>query len=117
VCGEVGRHLIEGISDGFVPGIFARHGHIIDGIVAVDSDAAISEMRRLARESGLFAGPSSGAHLLSSASASKESRAAVLLHCAGAGQRYWSRCQLPGRGSVRSFVQVAGTGNGRTLDR
>src|SRR5271165_4402359 len=50
--GEVGRHLIEGISDGFVPGIFARHRHIIDEIVAVDSDAAISEMRRLAREFG-----------------------------------------------------------------
>ena len=56
--------LIEGISDGFVPGIFARHGHLIDEIVAVDSDAAISEMRRLAREFGLFVGPSSGAHLL-----------------------------------------------------
>jgi len=64
MCGEVGRHLIEGISDGFVPGIFARHRHIIDEIVAVDSDAAISEMRRLAREFGLFVGPSSGAHLL-----------------------------------------------------
>ena len=64
MCGEAGRHLIEGISDGFVPGIFARHGHIIDEIVAVDSDAAISEMRRLAREFGLFVGPSSGAHLL-----------------------------------------------------
>jgi cysteine synthase len=64
MCGEIGRHLIEGISDGFVPGIFARHGHIIDEIVAVDSDAAISEMRRLAREFGLFVGPSSGAHLL-----------------------------------------------------
>ena len=64
MCGEVGRHLIEGISDGFVPGIFARHRHIIDEIVAVDSDAAIREMRRLARESGLFVGPSSGAHLL-----------------------------------------------------
>jgi cysteine synthase A len=64
MCGEVGRHLIEGISDGFVPGIFARHRHMIDEIVAVDSDAAISEMRRLAREFGLFVGPSSGAHLL-----------------------------------------------------
>src|ERR1700722_5245350 len=64
MCGEVGRHLIEGISDGFVPGIFARHGHIVDEIAAVDSDMAISEMRRLAREFGLFVGPSSGAHLL-----------------------------------------------------
>src|SRR5579859_5330566 len=64
MCGEVGRHLIEGIADGFVPGIFARHRHIIDEIVAVDSDAAIGEMRRLAREFGLFVGPSSGAHLV-----------------------------------------------------
>ena len=64
MCGEVGRHLIEGIADGFVPGIFARHRHIVDEIVAVDSDAAISEMRRLAREFGLFVGPSSGAHLV-----------------------------------------------------
>ena len=47
-----GRRLIEGISDGFVPGVFARHRRIIDEIVAVDSDAAISEMHRLARESG-----------------------------------------------------------------
>ena len=63
MCGEVGRHLIEGIADGFVPGIFARHRDVIDEIVAVDSDAAIGEMRRLAREFGMFVGPSSGAHL------------------------------------------------------
>ncbi|HEX5314769.1 MAG TPA: cysteine synthase family protein, partial [Gammaproteobacteria bacterium] len=25
LCGEIGKHQIEGISDGFVPGIFARH--------------------------------------------------------------------------------------------
>jgi cysteine synthase len=64
MCGEVGRHLIEGIADGFVPGIFARHRNLIDEIVAVDSEKAITEMRRLAREFGLFVGPSSGAHLV-----------------------------------------------------
>ena len=63
-CGEVGRHLIEGISDGFVPGIITRHRHLIDQIMAVDSTAAIAEMRRLARQHGLFAGPSSGANML-----------------------------------------------------
>jgi cysteine synthase A len=63
MCGVVGRHLIEGIADGCVPGIFARHRDVIDEIVAVDSDAAIGEMRRLAREFGMFVGPSSGAHL------------------------------------------------------
>jgi cysteine synthase A len=64
MCGEVGRHLIEGIADGFVPGIIARHRGEVDEMVAVDSDRAISEMRRLAREFGLFVGPSSGAHLI-----------------------------------------------------
>ena len=63
LCGEIGRHLIEGISDGFVPGIFKRHGRTIDGVVSVESTEAIGEMRRLAREHGLFVGPSSGAHL------------------------------------------------------
>src|SRR5438045_3919801 len=43
MCGEVGRHLIEGISDCFVLGVFARHQHLIDEVVAVDSDAAIAE--------------------------------------------------------------------------
>lgn len=63
-CGEVCRHLIEGISDGFVPGIFRRHHRLIDEVVAIPSDHAIGEMRRLARRHGLFVGPSSGAHLL-----------------------------------------------------
>jgi cysteine synthase A len=64
MCGEVGRHLIEGIADGFVPGIIARHRAAIDALVAVDSEQAILEMRRLAQEFGLFVGPSSGAHLI-----------------------------------------------------
>ncbi len=62
-CGQIGRHHIEGISDGFVPGIIARHRELLDEVVAVDSDTALAEMRRLATEHGLFVGPSSGAHL------------------------------------------------------
>ena len=64
LCGEVGKHLIEGIADGFVPGIVARHRDLIDDFVAIDSADAVAEMRRLARTHGLFVGPSSGAHLL-----------------------------------------------------
>jgi cysteine synthase len=64
LCGEVGRHLIEGISDGFVPSIVARHRHLVDEIVSVTSEDAVAEMRRLACDHGLFVGPSSGAHLL-----------------------------------------------------
>ena len=64
MCGEVGKHLIEGISDGFIPGIIDRHRDLIDNLVPVASDASIAEMRRLAREHGLFVGPSSGANLV-----------------------------------------------------
>jgi cysteine synthase len=64
MCGEVGEHLIEGISDGFVPGIFERHRRLVDTALTVDSEEAVKEMRRLARQYGLFVGPSSGANLL-----------------------------------------------------
>ncbi len=64
LCGEVGEHLIEGISDGFVPGIFSRHGSLVDQALTVESREAVEEMRRMAREYGLFVGPSSGANLI-----------------------------------------------------
>ena len=64
MCGEVGEHLIEGISDGFVPGIFKRHRRLVDTALTVDSEEAVKEMRRLAKQYGLFVGPSSGANLL-----------------------------------------------------
>src|ERR687897_2086860 len=64
LCGEVGDHLIEGIADGFVPGIFERHQTLVDTALTVDSQKAVEEMRRLARQYGLFVGPSSGANLI-----------------------------------------------------
>src|SRR5439155_6068942 len=63
LCGETGRHSIEGIADGFIPGIVARHRALIDGLMPVRSDEAVACMRRLARDHGRFVGPSSGAHL------------------------------------------------------
>src|SRR5215204_5048988 len=64
LCGEVGDHLIEGIADGFVPGIFQRHERLVDTALTVDSEEAVEEMRHLARQYGLFVGPSSGANLI-----------------------------------------------------
>ncbi len=72
LCGEIGKHLIEGISDGFVPGIIERHRGELDKLVSVDSRTAIAEMRRLAREHGIFVGPSSGAHLVAARSIRQE---------------------------------------------
>ena len=63
-CGEVQKHLIEGISDGFIPGIIERHRSEIDGFVHVHSEDSVNEMQRIARKYGIFVGPSSGAHLL-----------------------------------------------------
>ena len=90
MCGEVGRHLIEGIADGFVPGIFARHKDLIDALVPVESEAAISEMRRLAREFGIFVGPSYGAHLIAARrlrESSPELRTVITFFC-DEGEKY-----------------------------
>ena len=64
LCGEVSTHEIEGISDGFVPGIFARNAALVDATLSISSQEAVAEMRRLARDHGLLCGPSSGAHLI-----------------------------------------------------
>ncbi len=64
LCGEIDKHLIEGIADGFIPGIIENHRDELDGVIDVHSHEAIEEMRRLARVHGIFVGPSSGAHMI-----------------------------------------------------
>ncbi|MGX5672213.1 PLP-dependent cysteine synthase family protein [Thermomonas fusca] len=64
LCGEVALHKIEGISDGFIPAIYARHRELVDVTISISSEDAVAQMRALAREHGLLCGPSSGAHLL-----------------------------------------------------
>ena len=64
LCGEVALHRIEGISDGFIPAIYARHRGLVDATISISSDDAVTQMYALARERGLLCGPSSGAHLL-----------------------------------------------------
>lgn len=61
-CCLVSDHKIEGISDGFVPTIYERHKDEVDAIISIDSDEAIEEAKKLARERGIFVGPSSGAN-------------------------------------------------------
>lgn len=64
LCGEIGEHAIEGISDGFVPGIFQRNVAQVDDYLSVTTDETITAMNSLACGHGLFCGPSSGAHLV-----------------------------------------------------
>lgn len=63
-CAEVDTHKIEGIADGFVPGIIQRHRDKITDFVSVASDEAVQEMKHIARNYGILIGPSSGAHFL-----------------------------------------------------
>jgi cysteine synthase A len=90
LCGEVGEHLIEGIADGFVPGIFERHRRLVNMTLAVDSEEAVESMRRLAKQYGLFVGPSSGANLIAAkkiTAAYPELNTVVTLFC-DEGEKY-----------------------------
>lgn len=62
--GEFREHLIEGISDGFIPEIIKRHRHIIDEIIPVKGLDAVAEMKSIAKQHGMFVGPSSGANFV-----------------------------------------------------
>ena len=59
--GPWGAHRIEGIGDGFVPEVLDLD--VLDGVIQVGSDEAISIARRLAREEGIFCGISSGCNV------------------------------------------------------
>ncbi len=54
-----GPHMIQGIGAGFIPSILDLS--IIDEVIMVTNDDAITHGRRLATEEGIFAGISSGA--------------------------------------------------------
>jgi cysteine synthase A len=56
-----GNHRIPGIGVGFIPTVLNRS--IIDEVIAVSDEEAFAQARRLAREEGILAGPSSGAAL------------------------------------------------------
>lgn len=58
---QPGKHMIQGIGAGFIPPILNLD--IIDEVVCVSNDDAISWARKAARKEGLFCGISSGAAL------------------------------------------------------
>ncbi len=96
-CGDTGLHQIEGIADGFIPTIYRRHSSLVDRVIAVHSDDAIREMRRLAREHGLLVGPSSGANMVAARRLRDEmapSSTIVTILC-DEGEKYLSEYFIP----------------------
>jgi cysteine synthase A len=59
--GEPGLHAIQGLGAGFVPAVLDRA--LVDEVVTVSDPEAERMTARLARDEGLFVGPSSGANL------------------------------------------------------
>ena len=60
-----GRHKVQGIGAGFVPGNL--HTDIVDEVVQITDDEAFEWARRLAKEEGIFGGISSGGNIAAAA--------------------------------------------------
>ena len=78
--GKPGFHRIEGIGEGFVPGVLDTS--LYDEVVTVTDEEAMDMARRLVREEGVLAGISSGANVFAAlkvAKKMKEGRVVTLL--------------------------------------
>ncbi|HEV2294833.1 MAG TPA: cysteine synthase A [Tepidisphaeraceae bacterium] len=60
-----GRHKVQGIGAGFVPGNL--HTNIVDEVIQITDDEAFEWARRLAKEEGIFGGISSGGNIAAAA--------------------------------------------------
>jgi cysteine synthase A len=67
--GRAGVHAIQGIGASFVPGILNRE--VMDEIISVSDEDAISVSRQLAREEGLLVGISAGANVFAALKVAK----------------------------------------------
>lgn len=91
-----GVHQIEGISDGFVPTLYATHRHLVSEVMSVPSQEAIDAMRMLAHQHGIFVGPSSGANWIAAQEVRKKMhpKAHVLTFFCDEGEKYLQRYYL-----------------------
>jgi cysteine synthase A len=82
------EHGIEGIGDGFIPGIYLRNKDMVDGVIAIRSKDAINEAKRIA-SLGFFVGFSSGANMLAAKQLKKRFKNIVTVF-PDRGDRYFS---------------------------
>jgi cysteine synthase A len=85
---EPGLHQIQGIGDGFVPKILDVS--IIDDVVTVSDEEAISTTRQLARAEGLLVGTSSGANVFAAMKISERLPGNIITILPDRAERYFS---------------------------
>lgn len=87
--GTPGPHKIQGIGAGFIPDVMQTS--LLDGVITVTNDEAVSMALRLAREEGIFCGISSGANVAAAlkyaAQSGNENKMIVTIVC-DFGERY-----------------------------
>ncbi len=89
--GKPGPHVIAGIGPNFIPAVLDRS--LIDEVISVSNDDALSMARRAAREEGILAGISSGAALHAAAEVARQPKFAgkkIVVILASYGERYLS---------------------------
>jgi cysteine synthase A len=88
--GQPSPHRLQGVGAGFVPKNL--HRETLDGVILVSEEDAFAYAVRVAREEGIFVGPSSGASLAAVAQKLPEIEdgGRVLTFCYDTGERYFS---------------------------
>ena len=91
--GKAGVHKIQGIGAGFIPEILNRD--IIDSIILVSDEDAFRTSKLLAKEEGLFVGPSAGAAVWAALKVAEqlEKTKTIVTVLPDTGERYFSTQQ------------------------
>lgn len=95
--GKAGPHAIQGIGAGFVPEVLDRS--VLDSIIQISNDEALSTARRLAKEEGILCGISGGAALAAALKLGDETNnggaeKTVVVILPDSGERYLSTALL-----------------------
>ncbi|MCZ8537074.1 cysteine synthase A [Paenisporosarcina quisquiliarum] len=88
--GQPGKHKLVGTSPGFIPDIL--NTEVYDEIMQIEDDEAIDMFKKLAREEGVFVGPSAGAAVFAAIDIAKRlgKGKKVLCIAPDTGERYLS---------------------------